>query len=1134
MDGQTPAARLITQAAAADAEEALYPLTEHVRLEADTRRAAVAVVNIIGQWLELHSALDLGCGLGTWLRVLWDGGRREVMGVDIEPVPARDLAISPDQFLVADLGRKLDLHRRFDIVLCLEVAEHLDAVCADMVVENCVRHGDVVLFSAAIPGQQGVHHVNEQLPQYWAEKFRRHGFATLDLIRPLIWDDAQIPVWYRQNILLMAKEDSCPFATLLARVPPTRDHPLALAHPDYLSWFAGHSKAAQNDITILKARAADAQRRSDEIAAKLARERDNEAQARSAAQARLTQFQLRLQVERIAAEAAQNATLAARATALAARDSALAARDAALAARDSALSARDAALAARDSALAARDAALAARDQADTARQRSVRQAEQEAAGRSALERTVANLSSDLERRRYEADLLRWEIDIIRGSTLWRATEPLRRLGHMFSAPMRRGFRQIAATLMPGLRSTPHPEDALAQHPPEPTAPNPEQNTGPVVSPSLVAVPSATGSTTWPSRLVLISGEPDIPGHIYRVQRYTDIATSLGIDACWLRPSEMVPQEQCIARADVLLIWRAPNSPEIAYALSLARRHGVKVIFDVDDLMFEPSLASRHVIDGIRSQGMTEAAVGEYFQRTRETAFQADICTCTTDELASRFRALDRVALVLPNVFDIGTVCISRLAVRRRVVHDDQIVRIGYATGTRTHQRDFRNAAIALEQVLEARPQCRLVLFRDRASGRPLLDIAEYPALARLAGQIEWRDSVPLSELPHELARFDINLAPLEVGNVFCEAKSELKFFEAALVEVCTVASPVGPMRRAIRDGETGLLADTPEEWATSLRELIDDPDRRVRMAHAAYLDVLGRFGPMVGAASLRSALDQLAGGESSVRAFQLELHRRQLMPPHPIVIPSRDVIFASDQMDSAEVTVVVPLYNYAHYVLEALESVDAQTLRPLDLIVVDDHSTDHSVGVVLEWMRDHVGRFNRLILLRNEVNSGLGPTRNVGFDAAETPFVLPLDADNRLLPSCCQVCLETIRTSGAAFAYPFLQQFGGSTEVMGTEPFRAARFVSSNYVDALALISKEAWASVGGYADIRGGWEDYELWCGFVERGLWGLQIPRVLAEYRVHPDSMLHTVTDTTATKPVVTAELERRHPWLAIRAP
>jgi hypothetical protein len=103
----------------------------------------------------------------------------------------------------------------------------------------------------------------------------------------------------------------------------------------------------------------------------------------------------------------------------------------------------------------------------------------------------------------------------------------------------------------------------------------------------------------------------------------------------------------------------------------------------------------------------------------------------------------------------------------------------------------------------------------------------------------------------------------------------------------------------------------------------------------------------------------------------------------------------------------------------------------------------------------------------------------------------------------------------------------------MGLEPFQPMRFVSGNYIDAMAMIAKSAWAAVGGYDDIRpNGWDDYELWCSFVERGLWGVQVPQILAEYRVHARSMLRTMTDERTNKLRVIGELERRHPWLMIR--
>jgi glycosyltransferase involved in cell wall biosynthesis/SAM-dependent methyltransferase len=1059
-----------------------YPTEEHQRFAPDTRRGAVVVANILESWVDFRTVLDLGCGTGIWLNVLRDGGRRQVFGVDFEATGPADLAVDPELILTADLGQKLDLHRRYDLVVCLEVAEHIDAQFADVVVENCTRHADLILFSAALPGQQGVHHVNEQPPQYWAERFQRRGYTVFDLIRPLIWNEPQIPLWYRQNILLFARDGSSQLDPLRAAAVATPGLPLAVAHPDYMQWFSRHAQSATADADSARQRLIEAQ---TEFESSLARQRDSEAQARSAfdaAWADATREWHAASDARVAAEAA------------------LAKSECRLDEAVRAHSAADAALA------QTRQELVTERTARDTAR------------------RAHNLVSAELATARGEIARLWLERQVILKSMSWRLTEPLRTLGRHLPYRLRIILRKAFGVRGAADATMRIPQQAVAV--PAPPASSP-------ASTALAIPPEALPLGTAARRIVFVSGEPDIPGHVYRVQRYVDAARALGNDVDWLPLHDVVARGEALAQASVVIIWRAPNGPEVAHALWIARSNGAKVLFDLDDLMFDPKLASIEIIDGIRTQDLTAADAAAHFQRIREVVVQVDACTCTTEELARHLRALDRITFVLPNLFDAATLRTSRLAVRQRSQSGDGIVRIGYATGTRTHQRDFFNAALALERVLVERPQCRLVLFHDPDSGRPLLDVAEFSNLARLTEQIEWRDRVSLAGLPHELARFDINLAPLEVGNPFCEAKSELKFVEASLVEVCTIASPTGPLRRAIRDRETGRLANTPEEWADALRELIDDPALRGRMAHAAYLDVLARFGPETGTTSLRSLLEQLSGNEAAARAFQLDLHRRQMPAARGVALPDSEVVFASDTLGEAEVTVAIPLYNYVGYVIEALESVHAQSLQSLDLVVVDDASTDGSLAAAVDWSQRHAGRFNRVVVLRNRRNAGLGLSRNAGFDAAETPFVLPLDADNRLRPACCAVCLEVIRASGAAFAYPSLQRFGDSTAVMGLEPFQPMRFVSGNYIDAMAMIAKSAWAAVGGYDDIRpNGWDDYELWCSFVERGLWGVQVPQILAEYRVHARSMLRTMTDERTNKLRVIGELERRHPWLMIR--
>jgi glycosyltransferase involved in cell wall biosynthesis len=755
------------------------------------------------------------------------------------------------------------------------------------------------------------------------------------------------------------------------------------------------------------------------------------------------------------------------------------------------------------------------------------------------LAQQVDAMHCELQQARNEIARLSQERDIILGSTLWRATTPLRLAARSLPLPIRRGLRGVLQTVrrsassavsLPPAQPPDSPPEIPAQietvEPCNVAAPIPEADV-----PAPAELSTLTSADEPDAQLVIISGEPDIPGHVLRVLRHVSAAKSLGVGASWMKLAEVPVRRNEITHASVVMIWRAVNCPEVADAIVAARAGGAKLIFDIDDLMFKPELATEKIIDGIRTQGLSEQEVASYYQRVKDVVVQMDACSCTTEELARHLHELDRTTFVLPNCFDATVLTASRLAVRRRVPADEGIVRIGYAAGTRTHQRDFRPAAEALGRILRDRPKCRLVLFRAPGGGAPQLDPTEFPALADHDARIEWRELVPLAELPNELVRFDINLAPLEIGNPFCEAKSELKYYEAALVDVCTIASPTGPMRRAIRDGETGRLADTPDAWYKALRELVDDRQLRQHLGRSAYHDVLARFGPRRTADALLSMLRQLAGDEEAVRTFELDLLRRQSRAPTKLDIPESDIVFSADSFGAADVTVVIPLYNYAQFIEEALDSVRNQTLTAIDLVVVDDASTDASLDVALAWIRQNVERFNRVVVARNRANAGLARSRNVGFDRAETQYVLPLDADNRLLPNCCERLLRALRESQATFAYPEQQCFGTADHVIGTDPFTPRRFACGNYIDAMALVEKSAWATVGGYTHIQYGWEDYDFWCCCVEHGLRGCHVPEILAEYRFHDASMRVTRTDKRANNLEIIEQLEERHFWLSL---
>ena len=199
-----------------------------------TRHAAEAVLSkVLGYFPEIGSAVDIGCGVGTWLHVVQQQGVAEIQGVDGPWVDTQFLEIPRECFRSCNFqdGIVIDLGRRYDLAISLEVAEHIDPAWAEDFVRLLTRLSDIVLFSAAVPGQGGLGHVNEQWPSYWVDLFAAQGYQCKDVLRSRIWSDGAIPWWYRQNIMLFGTP------TKVARIEETAGIDLAampLIHPDHL------------------------------------------------------------------------------------------------------------------------------------------------------------------------------------------------------------------------------------------------------------------------------------------------------------------------------------------------------------------------------------------------------------------------------------------------------------------------------------------------------------------------------------------------------------------------------------------------------------------------------------------------------------------------------------------------------------------------------------------------------------------------------------------------------------------------------------------------------------------------------------------------------------------------------------
>ena len=228
------------------------------------------------------------------------------------------------------------------------------------------------------------------------------------------------------------------------------------------------------------------------------------------------------------------------------------------------------------------------------------------------------------------------------------------------------------------------------------------------------------------------------------------------------------------------------------------------------------------------------------------------------------------------------------------------------------------------------------------------------------------------------------------------------------------------------------------------------------------------------------------------------------------------------------EVSVVLPVYDYEHLVSDAIESVVRSGGAAVELIVVDDHSSDRSLAVARQHLVDH--DWFPMMVVSKAANEGLSAARNTGFELARAERVFLLDADNVVYPNCLRLLADALDTSDAAFAYGIVEQFGDGNGLVSCLPWDPARLVRGNYIDAMAMIRKDAWRRSGGFdpsVDARfGGWEDFDFWLHLAELGYEGRLVPQVVARYRKHAGSMLSTLNLETQT---VFAEFRRRYPSL-----
>ena len=281
----------------------------------------------------------------------------------------------------------------------------------------------------------------------------------------------------------------------------------------------------------------------------------------------------------------------------------------------------------------------------------------------------------------------------------------------------------------------------------------------------------------------------------------------------------------------------------------------------------------------------------------------------------------------------------------------------------------------------------------------------------------------------------------------------------------------------------------------------------RLREGGAEGPKRLGAFRPY---ADLLSRAKQIVLGENEtlrrLEAVRAMLHHSTEQHIHRTETPA----YAASKTPGTtvpDVSVMVTLYDYETLVTETLDSIVASTDVTIEVIIVEDHATDNSRAVALDYLAAHPD--TAMVLLAKDANEGLAAARNTGIAACRADLVMVMDADNLVYPTCLSRLVRALHDDpSAAFAYAALEQFGAKAGLLSAYAWNPAWLCAANYIDAQTMIRRSVLESLGGYRTgdpLVFGWEDWEMWLRLASRGDRGVLVAEMLGRYRVQPGSMI-----------------------------
>jgi len=277
-------------------------------------------------------------------------------------------------------------------------------------------------------------------------------------------------------------------------------------------------------------------------------------------------------------------------------------------------------------------------------------------------------------------------------------------------------------------------------------------------------------------------------------------------------------------RFKIFIFHRTLWTPRVEKLIESAKKLGKEIIFETDDLVFDP----KYIQQSDHYQKMNALEKKQYERGVGEEILEdpyVKACTTTTSYLARILEGYGKKVYVSKNKLSMRDLAVAEKLIAKGTGSRDGYLRLAYFSGTKSHDQDFATIEDALVKILEKFPKTRLFLAGPLETSQKLHSFED---------RIERFVFVPRDEHFANIAKIDINLAPLEKNNPFCEAKSELKWFEAGILGIPTVAVNNQTFSEAIADGTDGFLAGTADEWQEKLTHLITDENLRKSIGEKA------------------------------------------------------------------------------------------------------------------------------------------------------------------------------------------------------------------------------------------------------------------------------------------------------------